>query len=451
MQRVWRLAARNLARNRRRNLATGLAIAIGYASLVLVGGYVSRVESYLRTATVYLQQVGHVSIFAKDGLELHLLEPSKYNLTKDQQEKIEAHLRGRTDVELFGRALEGTGLIGNGCKTYSFFARGIDLDLDAKLRVHPEVASHAKELATPRRGASLVDARDVEGAVALAEGLANKLGKTKVHAETGTIALPIEDCGAPGVFDRFTEDANVQLAGASFDGSFAALDGEVVGIFSTGLASSDDVTVWAPVEHLQLLYDTDQVTSYSVYLRDVASTEEVGASVRAALESSGAKVDVLTYEDEDLNPYYVGTVKFLLVMAGLITSVVVFVVTLSIVNSTTMTIFERTREIGALRSLGFTRSQVMGLFVREGLVLSAASLGAGFVLALGASAFIASLGVRIHPPGLSRPIQFLVTPAPLPSLVLALAIAAMGALATLVATRRIARENVAKLNSAATG
>jgi len=45
----WRLALRNLARNKRRNFATGMAIALGFAALLALGGYVNRVEKYLRT------------------------------------------------------------------------------------------------------------------------------------------------------------------------------------------------------------------------------------------------------------------------------------------------------------------------------------------------------------------------------------------------------------------
>ena len=40
---AWRIALRNLSRNRRRNLVTASAIALGYAGLVVLGGYATRV------------------------------------------------------------------------------------------------------------------------------------------------------------------------------------------------------------------------------------------------------------------------------------------------------------------------------------------------------------------------------------------------------------------------
>ena len=60
---AWSLALRNLRRNRRRNVATAVAVALGYAGLVLFGGYISRIETFIRTTTVYLDHGGHVAIY----------------------------------------------------------------------------------------------------------------------------------------------------------------------------------------------------------------------------------------------------------------------------------------------------------------------------------------------------------------------------------------------------
>lgn len=73
----WLLAIRNLRRNRRRNLATGVAVALGYAGLVLFGGYISRIEAFIRATTVYLQHTAHVSVFREGGLERAQARPAR--------------------------------------------------------------------------------------------------------------------------------------------------------------------------------------------------------------------------------------------------------------------------------------------------------------------------------------------------------------------------------------
>jgi ABC-type lipoprotein release transport system permease subunit len=133
----WKLALKNLRRNRRRNLATAIAVALGYAGLVLITGYALRVENYIRTTTVYLHQLGHIALYQEGGLELVDLKPKAHSLGPEEQAVIARVLAEDPEVELWGRSLSGSGLAGNGCKTVPFLARGVELDVDRKLRAHP--------------------------------------------------------------------------------------------------------------------------------------------------------------------------------------------------------------------------------------------------------------------------------------------------------------------------
>ncbi len=72
---------------------------------------------------------------------------------------------------------------------------------------------------------------------------------------------------------------------------------------------------------------------------------------------------------------------------------VVFAILLVSANTLAMSIRERTREVAVLKTLGFTRKTVLGLFVGEAVVLS---LAGGVIGVLGAAAF---LFVASHGPG----------------------------------------------------
>ncbi|MBI4818886.1 MAG: ABC transporter permease [Deltaproteobacteria bacterium] len=451
MNGAWRIAARNLARSRRRNLATGLAVAFGYAALLIVGGYVIRVDSYLRTSSVYLGHLGHVGVFKKDGLEQFLIKPSKYALTESDQELIRAELEHDPAVDMFGASLLGSGLVGNGCKTMPFVGYGVDLELEARIRSHPEVLEHARELSKPVKGQTLVEAKSVDGPVTLGVTLAHRLGKSRVHEEAPEPLLEAVDCMAPDAAQKISADANVQLASAAFDGSFTAVDGEVVGHLSTGVLATDGQTLWTSVETLQRLYDTDSITSFVVFLRDPGAAREYGQNLERRLTTRGLDVEVYDFEDEKMNPYYVGTVQFLFVMAGFILTVVTSVVTLSILNSMTMTILERAREIGTLRSLGFTRRQVTGLFVREAMILTLTGEVVGSVLGFLVATGVRLANVRFQPPAVARPIQLLFTPTLELAAGLAVGLLALAAIATFAATRRTVSSGIAELNTAVTG
>lgn len=439
MRHAWRLAARNLGRNRRRNLATGVSIALGFCGLVLIGGYAVRVERFLRTNTVYLQQVGHLALYKEDGLERGTAQPAKYALSAEEQETIAALLNKRPEVEFFGRQLVGMGLAGNGCKTIPFFALGVEPDVQARALTHPEVQQASPELSVPLQGKLLAHYPDVDGATALAAGLAELLGKAKVHDETGAApadGMQVPDCSTEAGRAALANDANVQLAGLTWGGSMSAVDAEVVNVFHTPLAETEDGTLVSSIKTLQLLYDTDAVTYLSLYLKDARDAHRLGPAIEAEVRAAGVPVRVYPFDDERVGPYYAGTMPFLYSLVGFIGILVATVVVLSILNAMTLSILERTRELGMLRALGFNRGQVLGLCLREAVLLSVLAVAAGLGLALVAVWLINGANVRFSPPGVPGTIQFMLTPTPALCAALAALILPLSALAAWMAVRR---------------
>ena len=58
------------------------------------------------------------------------------------------------------------------------------------------------------------------------------------------------------------------------------------------------------------------------------------------------------------------------------------IVAVGITNTFRMVVYERTREIGTMRALGFQRSQTRLLFLVEALLLSLSGVTAGMILAV---------------------------------------------------------------------
>jgi len=408
---AWRIAARNLARNRRRNVSTALAIAVGYAALVVLGGYATRIEGLLRTSSVYLQHVGHVGIHREGGLERAAAKPSAYSFPDAEQRTIASVLAADPRVEFFGRFLQGGGLVGNGCRSWPFRALGVELDVERRILAHPEVRRWTPELGRPLAGVPLPDAPSVEGAVALSSGLATVLQKRPSPATIRTAAAPL-DCRAPGAAAELASDPNVQLAGPTFDGALSAVDASLVAVFRAPTYEEDKSSLVADLATLQRLYDTDRVTSFAVFLRDRDDTPRVARDVAARLAASGIRASVHAYDDPDANSFYVGTMTFIHALVGFIGLLVAAVAILSLLNAMTLTLLERTRELGTFRSLGFTRGQLLGLFLREATVLTALGVLAGLALGLGAAALVNGANIRFAAPGMAGTIQLLILPSP---------------------------------------
>jgi len=449
----WRLAARNLRRNRRRNLATGLAIALGFAGLAILGGYVDRVELFLRTNAVYLQHGGHVVVYHEGGLERSLAKPAQYSLGPEDRRQVREALSGDGRVEFAAPYLKGMGLAGNGCRTVPFVALGIEPGVLQRVARHPDVLFISADFVRPRRGRPLFEYGDVEGAVGLAAGLAQLLGKTRIHDDFAGRAqdIVVPDCTQPDLAARqIAGDANIQLAGLSFDGALAAIDGEVVNVFHTPSAETEDQTIHAALDTLQRLYATEAVTYVAVFLRDVRDTEAFAADLRERLSARGARVEVYTYLDARVNPYYVGSMGFLTSMATFIVILVAAVVALGILNAGTLTVFERSREIGTFRALGYTRRQVAGLFVREALLLTVAGMALGLALAHSAALLVQGLNVRVTPPGVPGSLRLELTPGPLVYLGIMALLLPLSLLVTWVVVRRRVRERTSDLLTATT-
>ena len=446
MTSTWTIALRNLARNRRRTLTSGLALAVGVAGISLLGGYVARVELFLRTSAIYLQNTGHVVVYKAGGLEHASARPRKWNLSAAELSAVHAALGAVSEVDLAVDYLTGVGLLGNGCKSVPFLGLGVDPKLQARILNHPEVVRVTPDLARPVQGKLLAEYASVEGAVALSGGLARRLSKSRVHDQLppGAPATTLPDCTAAST-DQLAADANVQLVALAYDGSLAAQDGEIVSTIKTPLAAADETTLITSLSRLQQLFDTDTATYVAVFLKPGASVQAGRERIEARLRSAGLQVSVYTFDDERINPYYAGNMAMLRSIFTFFSVLVACVVALSVVNAMTLNVIERTRELGTFRALGFTRRNMLGLFVRESVLLASAASIAGVLLAQSCALLINHAQLSFQPPGVTDPYQVVIATPPVLSAVTCAALLCLCTLSTWSAVRRRVRTGIYRL------
>lgn len=445
----WSLAFRNLGRNRRRNAATAFAVGLGYAGLVLLCGYVLRWERVLSSRAIYLQHAGSVSVYKKGGLENHAVFPDRYGIDPAERAAIGRALAQWDDVEYVGAYLKGMGLIGNGCRSLPFFGTGIDPELEPKLRAQPDVLRWNEDMLHFPAGRGVWEYQGFH-AVGLTKGLALLLGKKAVLDEVKpgkALAAAFPDCGKPDGDGAFAADANVQLLASTFGGRFNAIDAEVTNHYSSGMALAEDSGLTGTLGAFQELFGTDKVSYLAVYLRDHGKAAALARALPAMAAAQGVEVEAFPYTDARVSPFYVGSMGFLKAMGAFFLILISGVVTLSVVNSLTMTVLERGREIGTLRALGFMPGRIGAVFVREQLLLAAQSLAAGAGLAWIVKEVVNRAGIRFRAPGFPGSSLFLLTPNAAIYLILAGFILTLVALTTAIAVRRFARRNAATLLS----
>lgn len=388
-----KMALRNLWKNKRRSFSTGIAIIAGFTGLCLLGGYIIRVEHFMRVSSVYVNHTGHIAIYKKGGVDGFYNSPRKYHLNAEDLQNIRAITSQEPDVEFTAPILQGMGLLSNGNKSVPVVAFGITPADEKRIQTHPQVIQWTHELVPPSQEASI---KDAEGPLAETISVTTQLG-TLIGRK-------------PRFMDLSPAEKDVQLAARTFDGDLNAVNANLGFKHTTGMMMAEDTSLIAPLSVLQNLYATNGATYLAVYLNPEASVGGTLKKLQAKIDAAGLDLQTIPFNDDSIGLFYVGTVGFLYIMAGFFIFLIFSAVALSIVNSMTIGILERVREIGTLRAIGFTNAQTAWLFTLESLFLTAISLFIGYVIAQAMASVINAMNVRFDPPGVAGDMQFVVNP-----------------------------------------
>jgi len=155
----------------------------------------------------------------------------------------------------------------------------------------------------------------------------------------------------------------------------------IVGIYETGGSFEDSGAVITARDAQRLAGKPHQVSMYGIKVRDPDKVEVV----RDYLNANFSEIEVSLSSDFAES---IPDMERMAAMTGQLVFMAVFLGAVGMLNTMLMSVLERTREIGVLRALGWRRRLVVGMILREALVLGAIGgvfgilLGMGFVWAL---------------------------------------------------------------------
>jgi putative ABC transport system permease protein len=171
----------------------------------------------------------------------------------------------------------------------------------------------------------------------------------------------------------------------------------VVGIYETGVTFEEIGVVISLREAQMLAGKPRQVMMFGVKLVDPRQVE----TVRDELEAAFPEIDFALTADavESMSDF-----RVLQEMVGQISFLAVFIGAVGMLNTMLMSVLERTREIGVLRALGWRRRHVLGVILRESLVLGVVGGILGILLGLGLTRLVTLI------PGYMGSIDLVYTP-----------------------------------------
>ncbi len=394
MNLIWKLALNNIFRNHRRTVATLFTVCFGYVGLVLTGGYILYVEKSTQALTVYINHGGHIVIYKKDGLENFFAKPKKYQIDTQLLNQINGVLdRHPEQIEKVGTYLSGMGLLSNGATSTPVIMLGITPAIDKYVWNHPYVRKY-----TP----SFIPTKDTKEFSEF----------VRVNQDSISITQDLGELIArKGPFDSLSEsERDIQLAAKTFLGDFNAVNGFLGPQHSTGFPYIEDLSVMMPLQSLKNLLLTDGISSMALYLKENISTHRFIDILQSEFDANKIAVDLYPFYGEDVGMVYAGTMGFILSIGGFFFILILGAVTLSIANTITIGIIERTKEIGTLRALGYEPNHLTSLFVKENLIISTLCVVVGLLFSEGIAYAINNAGIMFRPAGISRDIPFMVLP-----------------------------------------
>lgn len=350
---MFKLAFRNIFRNRLRTGLTLAAIISGVAAIIISGGFVEDVFVQLRESTIH-SRLGHAQIYRAGYLDYGQREPAHYLI--EQPQPLVEQVRAIPHVKEVMTRVNFSGLANNGRADLPIIGEGVEAGKEARLGTAMSfIAGH-----------TLQD--DDPFGVIVGEGVA--------------AALQLKP-GSP-----------LNLTVTTPDGALNTLEFTVAGVFRSFSKDYDDRAVRIAQAAAQELLFTPAIHSVVVALDDSAHTDAVVSQLRKQLGTLGYEVKSW----QQLADFYNKTVALYQRQFGALQFIILVMLVLSVASTVNMVVYERTGEFGTLLALGLKRRQIFRLVVLENTLLGLVGGVMGVVAGLALAAGISAIGLPMPPP-----------------------------------------------------
>jgi putative ABC transport system permease protein len=353
MTQAFKLAYRNIGRNKTRSLLSALAVGIGMALLLLM---VSVLEGEMTGAlqnTIRLQS-GHLQIRPAS------YEEGKISLKWEDlianPDQVVQQLKSMSQVTVATPRLIASSIL-----TVSDESKGVQI-----LGIDPDSAAN-QPFRDGMLSGEFIKPDDREG-ILIGNVLADKLG-LKVNDKVNLLVTTSNG------------DVNEQLF-------------TVRGIFTTRTPGYDESTIFMPIAKAQAITATENhASTIFVMLQDSNQAD----AVAQALQSNNYKI--LTWREQNIfiTQFEDYANAFFIVLYLIVLGITATVVT----NTLVMAVFERTREIGILAAIGMKGRGIMAQFLAEAALLATGGVIGGLIIGGALVAYFTVYGIYIGDYGIT--------------------------------------------------
>ena len=345
---ILRLALRNAQRNVRRSLLTASTVVIGVALFVVTSAWLDGAFSQIfRDSTAI---VGPIRVATSGWIEREALQPL-YAFVPDA-ERVAAAARKAPGVS----------------EAFPVVRSGVAVSVGDELGDNFAMATGAPAAWFTRIG---VDQQLVDG----------RMPRTD---DEWLLGAHIAKRTGASVGDE------IVIFGQTQDGSLSPARGTLVGVVQAGHQLIDN-QVFLPLSTMQYVVDIDGgAIEVLVYTDDLFAAGAVADTLAADPALAG-----LVVQSWDRRSPFDAIVGITAAVQGVLGGILVFLTALAIWNTMTMSVLERTSEIGVMRAMGLGKVGAVGLFVVEAAVIAAIGGAAGVAVGAVPALYLESVGMSL--------------------------------------------------------
>jgi putative ABC transport system permease protein len=432
---IAKIALRNTLKNWRPSISALLSLSAAFVSLVLFDGYIADIQKMYMDNFKHRQMLGDLIIENTDQNMQSaewIADPSQFWLTVEDQNFITQEInKPEISAEVAVKNLQFQGMVTNGQQTQIFMGRGYDIVAGEKMR-------EKNWSWNVTFGKPLDRANDIF-AVALGQGLSKKLNcQWTKDPQKLTFYGGYQQVENP--FECLTKD--LQISATTVTSQLNAIDINAVALLDAGYKDVDDRYIQTSLVAAQTLLNTDKVSFVSFSLNESKNIDQVLKKLNEQFLIQKKHLVAQRWQNHRLGEMYQKTMEFLNIFRNFVLVVIVIVSTLSVLNTMIKLIKERTREIGALRSMGFLNRQIVSMFLLESFYLSLIGSSIGAFLAIVLTLTLNAAGILYKAGLLSESVAFRIAFYPQAYLVAFILLAGLSVCAAYFATRQIIRSKI---------
>jgi putative ABC transport system permease protein len=336
---LFRLAVRNVLKQKRRTFFNVLALGINTAMIILLLG-ILRGSYWLMIERTIDLRTGHIQVHA-EGYEAEKRR-LPLDIAIDDASRLARRIEDLPEVKAASPRIRAAATLSNGRYRAPVFVMAVEPDAEAKVGVIQNSVIEGEWLDSLQPG------------IIVGKKMVDLLG-----AELGESLL---------LYARTSQGAN------------NLIDVPVRGIFSTGFSEMDRMAVFVPLQFGWEFFDMPgEATEIVIRLHRTLGASKVVPRVKDILaKSTNQKLQVASWQyfAQDVVQGAKADLIFYAILFVILVSLAVFGIT----NTMTVSVFERVPEIGALRALGMERQGVHRMLLLEGFVLGLGGIVAGSIL-----------------------------------------------------------------------